>query len=356
MKVLIAEDDVVNLKIVTGILTKGGYEVVAREDGALAFEAISQQNFDAVVTDWMMPNMDGIALITKIRETVHPAPPIIMLTGLNSNAAKEHALQSGADSFLGKPYQPKELLALVQNAILRANQAMPEVPTLTQDPTVEPIQVVNTPAIAQQLPPMVCVCVTGNLASMMSLVSTLETIPPKVTYFMTLQSPPFLVNTFIQKIGQGSPLQCRQAEEGLQIVDGNLYLCMEDKHLSVDQNFMVHLDNSDPENYLRPSADPLFRSVALNFGPYAIGVVLGGMGRDGSLGIQAIAEQKGTILIQDPKTAMVPSMPKSAIAMGLVHHVIPIDQMVSAIHLHAERLTQHLEIEHNKLQSALRFS
>ena len=65
----------------------------------------------------------------------------------------------------------------------------------------------------------------------------------------------------------------------------------------------------------RPAADLLFRSGAQAFGPYGIGVVLTGMGRDGAAGAVDIQEAGGTVLVQDPETAVAPGMPRSVIEM-----------------------------------------
>ncbi len=104
MKILIAEDDPVSGMILTKILRKAGYQTVLAEDGVEALEVIQRESFDALLTDWMMPRMDGIELTRKVRETVKPTPVVVFVTTMSSSGSREFALTAGADEYLTKPY------------------------------------------------------------------------------------------------------------------------------------------------------------------------------------------------------------------------------------------------------------
>ena len=91
-----------------------------------------------------------------------------------------------------------------------------------------------------------------------------------------------------------------------------------DYHLIIDEKTTrIKLDDGPKENFVRPAADPLFRSIVKSFGKYSIGVVLTGLGRDGATGIAQVNSIGGKIIIQDPKTAVADSMPNSAIKMDV---------------------------------------
>jgi two-component system cell cycle response regulator len=112
MRVLIAEDSVVARKLLERNLQQLGYEIVATEDGAQAWEAYQQAPTPIVITDWEMPQMNGVELCRAIRQ--HPTEQytyLMMLTARGQKEDKLEALDAGADAFLSKPLDIAELQA-----------------------------------------------------------------------------------------------------------------------------------------------------------------------------------------------------------------------------------------------------
>jgi two-component system cell cycle response regulator len=112
MRVLIAEDSVVARKLLARSLQQLGYEIVAAEDGARAWEAYQQAPTPIVITDWEMPQMNGVELCRAIRQ--HPTEQytyLMMLTARGQKEDKLEALDAGADAFLSKPLDIAELQA-----------------------------------------------------------------------------------------------------------------------------------------------------------------------------------------------------------------------------------------------------
>jgi len=87
------------------------------------------------------------------------------------------------------------------------------------------------------------------------------------------------------------------------------------------------LTDDPAENFVRPSADYLFRQLARVYGSASVAVVLTGMGRDGALGSKAIRKTGGGVLVQDPTDAEVASMPQTAIELGLGEEVYPVGEL-----------------------------
>ncbi|MBT4137527.1 MAG: response regulator, partial [Candidatus Latescibacteria bacterium] len=118
LKVLVAEDNVVNRQIVTRILEKAGHEVVAVEDGEQALQATESQAFDLVLMDSEMPKMDGVTCTRNIRRREQDTGvhlPIVALTAHAGDGDREHFLSVGMDDYLTKPVQPEALFLVIQN-------------------------------------------------------------------------------------------------------------------------------------------------------------------------------------------------------------------------------------------------
>lgn len=112
LPVLIAEDNPVGRRLLEKSLAKAGHEVVAASNGREAFELFKERFFPIVLTDWMMPEMDGVQLCRAIR--CHQTPGYVFIVFLTSKDTKEDivsALDAGADDYLTKPFHQAELMA-----------------------------------------------------------------------------------------------------------------------------------------------------------------------------------------------------------------------------------------------------
>ncbi len=119
MKILYAEDEMQLSVAVSEILKMEGFEVTSVYDGGQAWEAIQNDYFDAVILDIMMPVMDGIEVLKKMRESENYTS-VLMLTAKATVDDRITGLSYGADDYLGKPFAMKELVARV-NSLIRRN-------------------------------------------------------------------------------------------------------------------------------------------------------------------------------------------------------------------------------------------
>jgi DNA-binding response OmpR family regulator len=110
---LIAEDDGITGRTLKGTLSRSGYDVTLVANGADALATLKQGGYEILITDWMMPRMDGIRLVEAVRKEITLAPTIVMLTALGADSAKTRAIEAGADEVLVKPVQPKQVLDLL---------------------------------------------------------------------------------------------------------------------------------------------------------------------------------------------------------------------------------------------------
>lgn len=110
MKILIAEDDPGSRRVLERQLSKWGYEVVAAHNGAQAWDYFQNDSFPIVISDWMMPELNGIELVRRIRAAEqHEYVYTILLTGNSEKKDVVHGMEAGADDFLAKPFDPDEL-------------------------------------------------------------------------------------------------------------------------------------------------------------------------------------------------------------------------------------------------------
>ena len=115
-KILIVEDELIARENLDHVLKKEGYDTVAVESGALAFKALEKQEFDLVMTDLKMQQVDGLQVLERTKE-LSPDTEVIMITGFATVSTAVEAMQKGAYHYLPKPYQIDEMRILVAKAM-----------------------------------------------------------------------------------------------------------------------------------------------------------------------------------------------------------------------------------------------
>lgn len=121
MRLLLAEDEKALSKALTAILERNNYSVDAVYDGQSALEYLGTDNYDGVILDIMMPKVDGLTVLRKVREKGNLIP-ILLLTAKSEVDDKVEGLDAGANDYLTKPFHSKELLARIR-AITRTQSA-----------------------------------------------------------------------------------------------------------------------------------------------------------------------------------------------------------------------------------------
>ncbi|QDV47613.1 Sensor protein ZraS [Stieleria neptunia] len=129
MKILIADDSAMMRHVLVESLKQWDYEIVATENGAEAWERYQKERFPLVLSDWMMPEMDGLELVSRIRSSQSTDYTyIILLTAKSEKEDLVHAMEAGADDFLIKPCDTEELRVRVREGerIIRLEQSLAE--------------------------------------------------------------------------------------------------------------------------------------------------------------------------------------------------------------------------------------
>ena len=169
----------------------------------------------------------------------------------------------------------------------------------------------------------------GGIWSLTQLVQHLPVDFPAPVFIVIHTSPqyPSCLPDILQASGK---LPAVHAVDSTAIEPGRIYVAPPDRHLLVKPEYM-RVVLGPKENRFRPAIDPLFRTAASAYGKRVVGVVLSGALDDGTAGLIEIKEQGGVAIVQDPKEALFPYMPESAIKHTEVDHILPVTDIARVL-------------------------
>ena len=330
--VLVVDDSAFMRKLVTELIEGSGeFRVIgtARHgiDALLKVQALEP---DIVTLDIEMPELDGLGALERImRESPRP---VVMLTAA-SGAGDEmalRALERGAVEFVRKPSGPISLdLATIRDELLVALRAAAQVNLAgVHDSALTSTQEHASPYAAGTSARFV-IAIAASTGGPRALAELVPALPAQLdaSVLIVQHMPPGFTKTLAERLDSLSALTVREAAHGEIIAPGHVYIAPGGMHMrvqSVARARVIMLDDAPPVWGVRPSADPLFRSVAESAGAAAIGVVLTGMGRDGAAGLRAIRDAGGAGIAQDRDSSIIFGMPQAAAAAGGATMVLPL--------------------------------
>ena len=322
MKAFIAEDEAVSRMMLRRQLETLDFQVTTFENGKLLIDALGKSECDLVITDWMMPEADGIQVVYAVREMQVGRPTVIMATSLNSAQAKEHALNSGADGFLPKPVDVGLLRDTIRSLVGQRAQPRPYVPRMA------------TPAPSLKAP-FVGICIAASTGGPNVVRAMLAQLPAEAQDHVVMivqHGPDWMLDAFVSALNRESPIPVHLAEDGMQVKRGRAYVAPGGRHTRLSPDATTfQLDDGPEINYVKPAADPLFQTAAEALGSATVGIVVTGLGRDGGVGCSAISQAGGTVLVQDPKTAVASGMPQTVIDVGAADQVLKLEEIPAAL-------------------------
>ncbi len=139
---------------------------------------------------------------------------------------------------------------------------------------------------------------------------------------------------FTRRMDSLCALSVCEPHDGQLIMPGHVYIAPGGKHLLVERDgarYRCRLNDGPPVNRHCPSVDVLFRSVAQNVGPNAVGVILTGMGDDGARGLKEMRDAGAPTIAQDEASSVVWGMPGAAVKLGAVEEVLPLNKVAEAV-------------------------
>ncbi|TAM46772.1 MAG: chemotaxis response regulator protein-glutamate methylesterase [Gammaproteobacteria bacterium] len=365
IRVLIVDDSALVRQLLGEMLAQdSGIEVVgSAADPYQAREKIKKLNPDVLTLDVEMPRMDGLTFLSNLMR-LHPMP-VLMVSTLTERGADTtlRALELGAVDFVSKPKTDlahtladyaEEIIAKVK-MVSQARLRPPAAPSAPRPSVVAIAERAVDPklsadaVLARAQPPrhfkttdriIAIGASTGGTEAIKEVLMRLPVETPGVV--ISQHIPEAFSGPFARRMDSLSAMTVFEAQDGQQILPGHVYIAPGNHHLLIVRDgarYVCKLSNGPPVNRHRPSVDVMFRSVAQNVGPNALGVILTGMGDDGARGLKEMHEAGAATIAQDEKTSVVWGMPGEAVKHGGVDQILPLDAVAPAL----LRLVQRLD-------------
>ena len=346
IRVMICDDSVVIRGALTRMLESDPeIRVVSRaSNGQQALAELQRQPVDVIVLDIEMPVMDGLTALPLLLKA-DPSVRVIMASTLTLRGADIalRALHLGAADYLPKPDTAaiqddsfrRELLAKVRGLarLRRQSRAVVAAPFMSAAPSAVPPALVLRPAVRLRPSLLAIGSSTGGPQALFTLVQALGrglAVPVVLTQHMPKTFTPILAD-HLSKLGG---MACAEAQQGERLEAGRIYLAPGDQHLCIDGGngvLRARLSADPPENFCRPSVDPMLRSASACCGGRVLVVMLTGMGHDGLAGTRTIVAAGGGAIAQDEATSVVWGMPGAIAQAGLCQAVLPLSRIAAKV-------------------------
>jgi two-component system chemotaxis response regulator CheB len=340
-RVMIVDDSVVIRGAIARMFEgEASVRVVARvANGRQALEELKRQQIDVAVLDIEMPEMDGMEALPLLLRA-DPALRVVMASTLTTRGADIalRALRLGAADYIPKPSTAavaddsfrRELIAKVTGLARLRRRAAAAAPMATPSRSSSGPQL--RPA-AKVRPRLLAVgSSTGGPQALFTFVLGLGSGLP-VPGILTQHMPPTFTPMLAEHLTRLGGPPCAEARDGDPLEAGRFYLAPGDRHLLVEAlgpQLVARLSDSPPENYCRPSVDPMLRSAIAACAGAVLMVMLTGMGHDGLAATRDLIASGGAALAQDEATSVVWGMPGAIAQAGLCHRILPLPMLAGA--------------------------
>ena len=361
LRALVVDDTIVYRKIIGDVLKEmPGVEVVGvAHNGKIALSKIATLKPDLITLDIEMPEMNGIQVLESLQGQTD-APAVIMLSTLTHEGGEMtiKALELGAFDFLPKPEGGKmaENLQAVRDALTPIIDALKR-KKATSDRIRERIRPGSTPARPAAMPrrpkspaprPAAAprprtgkseiVGIGISTGGPNALTRMIPMLPAdfKAPILIVQHMPPMFTASLANSLNNKSALEVKEAQDGDTIRPGQVLIAPGGKQMKIVAGAdgltrKIKITDDPPENSCKPSVDYLFRSIAQHYVGRSTGVIMTGMGNDGSQGLAQMKQNGGFVIAQDEATCTVFGMPKETIENGIADVIAPLDNIAGEI-------------------------
>lgn len=353
LKVLVVDDAAIYRKIVSQVLESlDGVEIVGSvSNGSLALDRLERQNIDIMTLDVEMPVMDGIETLREMKSRGLKCS-VVMVSALTRKGAETtlKALELGAADFVEKPAvgskeSPKEILrkrlsSIIRNLqtkhILKGTKEHKSIAHLLKQDIPEFVNPIESPT--QNFDILGIGISTGGPSALTELIPAIKikSIPIVIVQHM----PAGFIASLAMSLDQKSELNVCEAKHNQELKPGHVYIAPGEKQMALyrkGSGVFCNINDDPPENNCKPAADYLFREISKIYKERALGLIMTGMGSDGTAGLKVLKEKNGYVLSQDAESCTIFGMPKEAQKAGVVDEVWPLNKLAERIALLVEK-------------------
>jgi two-component system, chemotaxis family, protein-glutamate methylesterase/glutaminase len=348
--VLVVDDSALMRQIIRELIVESGeFDVVGTaRNGQEALERVHALDPDIVTLDIEMPALDGLQALGYIMsETPRPVVMLSAAETVDGRDATLRALELGAVDFVRKPSGAISLdLPVVGARLLHALRAAREANPRALGMLAPRREPPRRASLGVPHRAFRAVAIASSTGGPRALTVVLPALPRTLdaAVFVVQHMPAGFTLSLAHRLDGLGPLPVHEAEDGQRVEAGHVYLAPGGRHMRVvdGEGPAIRLDDAPPLWGVRPSADPLFESVARVFGVHAVGVVLTGMGRDGADGLRRIREAGGRAVVQDRETSTIYGMPQAALQLAGADRVAPLAGVAPAVVDCLAELSKHV--------------
>lgn len=319
-------------------------------DGRMALNALSRHDIEVVVLDIEMPVMDGLTALPQLM-AARPGLKVIMastLTRRNADISLQ-ALTAGATDYIAKPGTTAlttadafkhelvaKIKALGEAKRKSAGMAQPSTPARAETARLPVRRLPGSQPIALRAAspePFDALAIGSSTGGPQALFQLLANIRGAVNrpILITQHMPATFTTILAEHISRSTGWVAAEGIDGEAVRPNRIYIAPGDFHMLVavapSGEKTIKLSKAPPENFCRPSVDPMLRSLAQAYGRRLLTVILTGMGHDGLRGGEAVRDAGGTLVAQDEATSVVWGMPGAVATAGLCSAVLPLAEL-----------------------------
>ncbi len=360
LRILVVDDTVIFRKVVSDILDEmEDVEVVGvAHNGKIALSKIASLKPDLLTLDIEMPEMNGLEVLYHIRKQNLNVGSIMLSTLTRQGADMTmRALDLGAFDFISKPQgknleENKEIIKNTLAPMLKAfnrrieikeilasrprDEEKSRMPIKTGAPPTNIVQRMQAITAGKAKSEIIAIGISTGGPN--ALATVMPAIPPElnVPILIVQHMPPVFTNSLAKSLNTKCKIEVKEALDGEQINPNVAYIAPGGKHMRVaagadGKHRIIRISDDPPENSCKPSVDYLFRSVAHHFVGRTTGVIMTGMGSDGTESLKLMKKNGATIIAQNEATCVVYGMSKEPIEAGIADIIAPLNMIANEI-------------------------